>query len=56
MSGLATEHLRETQFSLVNGGTNREANTLQGNGSCYISKVDNLETIVELENQSDSMD
>ena len=51
---LTTEHLHKTLFSLVNVGTIRASKTLQGNGSYYISNIDDFEALVELKNQSDN--
>ena len=44
----------ERPFSLVNAGTIRVAKTLQGIASYYMSNIDNLEALVELESQSDN--
>ena len=52
-SCLATKHLRETLYFLVNLRTFREAKTLQVNGSYYILDIDGFEGLVDLEIQFD---
>ena len=49
-SGLAIEHLRETQLSLI------DAKTLQGKDSYFIFNIDDTEDMTELESQSDTSD
>ena len=45
---------RPNIVSLVNAGTIQVVKTVEDNESYYISNIDNVETVVELESESDN--